>query len=133
MARCKFLRPLPLCPTSARSGAWRQRSLLSAACVRVLAGDGHNSPGGWRLRQVKGMKEEKQDLLRQLEELRAENGNLQELVGFLTESADLAADQSGDYGGDYGGEQYGSDDDGMYGQAVQAQSEQGEAPPPEWE
>lgn len=77
------------------------------------------------------MKEEKQELLRQLEELRAENGNLTELVGFLTESADLAAgDQSGDYGGEL---QYGSDvDDGMYGPVEQAYSDDGEARP-EWD
>lgn len=79
------------------------------------------------------MKEEKQELLRQLEELRAENGNLQELVGFLTENADLSAGgeyQSGDYGAEL---QYGSDvDDGMYGQLEEAHSEQGEEVPP-WE
>ncbi len=74
------------------------------------------------LRQVKTMKDEKQELLRVIEELRAENGNLQvtadckfsmtsfpsrcscysfpadacvpaqELVGFLTESAEMAED-----------------------------------------
>ena len=60
--------------------------------------------------QVKGMKEAKQQLLRLIEELRAENGNLQELVGFLTESADLAAHQSDDYA-DVLHDHLGSDDE----------------------
>ena len=70
------------------------------------------------------MKDEKQELLRQIEELRSENGNLHELVGFLTENADLNAEQSGDFGCEYpDGEQYGGEYGGEYSHAENAEQQ----------